>query len=54
MKTKTKIFKLQNVVIIAFLALLGFASCQKEEKKCNCFPSEYPVMGYGTIPTCNC
>ena len=29
---KTKFFKLQNVVIIAFLALLGFTSCQKEEK----------------------
>ena len=62
MKTKNKIFKLQNVVIIAFLSLLGFTSCQKEEKKCKCkCQTEWPkdpnivIALYGTRPpVCTC
>jgi len=55
MKTKTKIFKLQNVVIIAFLALLGFTSCQKEEKKCKCNPHHHTIEArYGVLWTCTC
>ena len=57
MKTKNKIFKLQNVVIMTFLAMLGFTSCQKEEKKCKCkCQTEEPrfVTMYGTIPNPRC
>ena len=40
MKTKIKFLKVQTAIIMLFLSVLGFSSCQKEKCKCSC-PAKY-------------